>query len=167
MVWVSFRCLLANTFLTKALLPALHRVLVVPNFFHLIMVDASVFFDLQYYRNVLVPFPRSVPQHNPVSELYGQFLQLYGLVFALTCTVNCGTLYRQVYFFEFTTGGLQLRCRNISRMINGNRMHLSSILSLIAKGLNTYVIKLFFFFNLKKLYKNIYIYIFALSWCLD
>jgi hypothetical protein len=27
-------------------------------------------------------------------------------------------------------------CRNISRMINGNRMHLSSISSIIAKGLN-------------------------------
>ncbi|XP_055787934.1 DALR anticodon-binding domain-containing protein 3-like isoform X2 [Salvelinus fontinalis] len=34
------------------------------------------------------------------------------------------------------TGGLQSSCRNISRMINGNRMHLSSMLSLIAKGLN-------------------------------
>jgi hypothetical protein len=46
---------------------------------------------------------------------------------------------------EFTTGGLQWSCRNISRMINGNRMHLSSILSLIAKGLNTCVNKVFQF----------------------
>ena len=46
----------------------------------------------------LVPFPRSVPQHSPVSELYGQFLRPHGLVFALTLTVNCGTLYRQVPF---------------------------------------------------------------------
>jgi hypothetical protein len=50
-----------------------------------------------------------------LSELYG-----HGLVFALTCTVNCGTLYRQVCAFpnhvqpiEFTTGGLQSSCRNI------------------------------------------------------
>jgi hypothetical protein len=28
----------------------------------------------------LVLFPRSVPRHNPVSELYGQFLQPHGLV---------------------------------------------------------------------------------------
>ena len=71
--------------------------------------------DLQCCRNSLVPFPRSVSQHNPVSELYGQFLQPHGFVFALTCTVNCGILYRQVCAFpnhvqsiEMTTGGLHL-----------------------------------------------------------
>ena len=69
------------------------------------------------------------------------------------CSVNCGTLSRQVCAFpnhvqsiDFTTGGLQSSCRNISRMINGNRMHLSSISRLIAKGLNTYVNKVFMFF---------------------
>jgi hypothetical protein len=69
--------------------------------------------DLQLCRYFLVPFRRSVPQHNPVSELYGQFLRHHGLVFALTCTVNCGTLCRQVCAFpnhvqsiEFTTVGL-------------------------------------------------------------
>ena len=84
--------------------------------------------DLQCCRHFLVPFPRSVPRHNPVSELYGQFLQPHGLVFDLTCTVNCGTLFRQVCAFPnhvqsigFTTGGLQ--ARNSSRMINGIRMH--------------------------------------------
>jgi hypothetical protein len=68
-----------------------------------------------------------VPHHNPVSELCWQFLRPQGLVFALTCTVNCGTLYRQVCAFlnhvqsiEFSTGGLQSSCRNISRMVNGN-----------------------------------------------
>ena len=79
--------------------------------------------DLQCFRHFLVLFPRSVPRHNLVSELYRQFLQPHGLVFALTCTVNCETLYRQVYALlnhaflvqsiEFTTGGLQSRCRNI------------------------------------------------------
>ena len=49
--------------------------------------------DLQWCRNVLVSCSRSVPWHNPVSELYGQFLRPHGLVFALTCTVNFGTLY--------------------------------------------------------------------------
>ena len=77
-------------------------------------------------------------------------LGAHGLVLALTCTVNCGTLYRQVCTFpnhvdsmEFTTGGLQSGSTNISRMINGNRTHLISILSLIANGLNTYVSFLF------------------------
>ena len=56
-----------------------------------------VLVDLQCFRNVLVPFPRSVRRHNAVSELYRQFLRSHGLVVALTCTVNCGTLYKQVY----------------------------------------------------------------------
>jgi hypothetical protein len=131
------------TSLTKALLPQLlslagqpdlGSVLMVTNFFHLIMIEATVFLDLQCCRNVLVLFLRSMPKHNPVSELYGQFLRPHGLVFALTCTANCGTLYWQAYTFpnhvqsiEFTTGGLQLSCRNNSRIINGIQMHLSSI----------------------------------------
>jgi hypothetical protein len=114
--------------------------------------------DLQCCRYVLVPCPRSVPQHTPVSEICTQYLQPHGLVFTLTCTVNCGTLYRQVCGFpkhvksiEFTTGELQSSYRNISRMINGNRMHLSSISSLIAKGLNSYVNKVFLFLFLIRL----------------
>ena len=93
------------------------------------------------------------PRYNPVSEVYRQFLRLHGLVCALTCTVNCGTLYRQVWAFpnhvhstEFTTGGLQSSCRNISRMISGYRMHRSSILSVMAKALNTWVHVIFFVF---------------------
>ena len=67
------------TSLTKALLPrslslagrqAPGRVLVFPNFFHLRMMEVSVLGDLQGCRNVLVPFPRSVPRHNPVSDNY-------------------------------------------------------------------------------------------------
>ena len=68
--------------------------------------------DIQFCRNVLVPFPRFLPRHNPVSALYEQFLQPHGLVFVRTCTVNCGNLTRQVCAFpnhvksmEFTTGG--------------------------------------------------------------
>ena len=116
--------------------------------------------DLQCCRNVSVPFPRSVPRYNPVSEVYRQFLGLHGLVCALTCTVNCGTLYRQVCAFpnhvqstEFTTGGLQSSCRNISRMISGNMMHLSSILSVMAKAVNTYVHVIFLFFIFNKFAK--------------
>ena len=106
--------------------------------------------DLQCSINVLVPFPRSVPRHNPVLELYGQFLRTHGLVFSLTCE----TLYRQAFpnhvqSIEFTTGGLQSSWRNISRMINGNRTHLSSISSLIAKGLNAYVNKVLIFIFIK------------------
>jgi hypothetical protein len=48
-----------------------------------------------------------------------------------------------VQAIEFATGGLQSSSRNISRKVNGNRMHLNSISSFIAKGLNTYVNKVF------------------------
>ena len=108
--------------------------------------------DLKCCRNVLVSFPRSVPRHNPVYGLYGQFLQHLVLVFAQTCIGNCGTLYRQMCAFpyhvqsiEFPTGELQSSCRNISRIINGNRMHMSSISGLIAKGLNVSVFLFLFF----------------------
>ena len=92
--------------------------------------DHCVLGDLQICRHFLVALPRFVLQHKYVSEL----LRPHGLDFALTCTVNCGTLYRQVCAFpnhvqsiEFTTVGLQSSCRNSSRMINANRLHLSSI----------------------------------------
>ena len=57
-------------------------------------------------------------------------------------TLNCGTLYRQVCLSKSCPINLIYHkwtpsCRNISRAINGNRMHLSSISSDIAKGLNT------------------------------
>ena len=48
--------------------------------------------DLQCCNNVSVPFTRSVPIRNPVSELYWQFLQPHSLIFALTFTINCGNL---------------------------------------------------------------------------
>ena len=108
--------------------------------------------DLQCCIHFLVAFPRPMPRHNPVSELYRQFLRPHGLVFALIYTDNCGTLYRQVCAFpnhvqsiEFITGGFQTSCRNMSRMINENRVHLSSVLRLIAKGLNTNVKRYFCF----------------------
>jgi hypothetical protein len=72
-----------------------------------------------------------------------------GFVFALS-TVGpyidrCVAFPNHVQSIEFTTGGLQSSCRNIPRMITGNRIHLSLISSLKAKGLNTYVNKVFLF----------------------
>ena len=48
-----------------------------------------------------------------------------------------------------------------SRMIKGNGMHMSSISSLIAKGLNTYVNKIFLFLIVHK-FANISKYLFSL-----
>jgi hypothetical protein len=50
--------------------------------------------NLQCCIIVLVPFPRSVPRHNPVSELKRQLRRPHGFDFALTCTANCGILYK-------------------------------------------------------------------------
>ena len=158
-LWRSIRATIGFlvTSLTKALLPRLlslarrpllGRVLVVPNFFHLRMMEATVFlgtFNAAYI--FCYPSP-DLCLDTILSEPYRQFLRPHGLVFALTCTVNCGTLYRQVCAFpnhvqstEFTTGGLKSSCRNMARIINRYRMHLISISSLVAKGLNTYVNK--------------------------
>ena len=71
-------------------------------------------------QNVFVPFPRSVPRHNPVSELYGQLLLPHGLVFALTCTVNCGTLYID-RFVPFKVMSNQLNLPKVDSNIKDNQ----------------------------------------------
>ena len=74
------------TSLTKALLPrslsldgrpALGRVLVVPNFFHLRMMEATVLIGTIKAKHFSVHFPRFVPQDNTVSEVDRQFLWLH------------------------------------------------------------------------------------------
>ena len=66
--------------------PVLGRVLGVRNFFHLRMFlgTFNAAENFCYLSQDLCL--------NPVLELEGQFLQPHGLVFAQTCTVNCGTL---------------------------------------------------------------------------
>ena len=64
--------------------------------------------DLQCFRNVLVPFPRSVPRHNPVSELYVQFHRQYGLVFALICTVKSGPYIDRCVPFQIMSNQLNV-----------------------------------------------------------
>ena len=88
----------SSQLLNLARLPALGRVLVVPTFLHKRMMADTVFWvtindaDIFWYNS------SDVPWHNPVSEPYRQFLQPHGLVFALTCTINCGTIDRCVPF---------------------------------------------------------------------
>ena len=135
--------------------PALGRVLVIPNFFYSFIRWRPL---CSWGLSMLHTFFGTL--------LYRQFLRPHGLFFALTYTVNCGTVYRPVCAFpnhvqsiECTTGGLQSSYRNNSRMINRNRMHLSSISGLIAKCLFTYVNKvyLFFIFNtFANIYKNLF-----------
>jgi hypothetical protein len=105
-LWSSVRVTkaLLSRFLSLAGQPALGRLLVVTNVFHLRIMEATVFLRT-CFRYCLVPFPRSVPQHNPVSELYGQFLQLHGLVFALS---NVGPYIDRCVSFQITSNQLNL-----------------------------------------------------------
>ncbi len=113
------------------------------------VTETTCFCDPSTLQKFFCTLPQICASIYAVSEVYRQFLRLHGLVCALTCTVNCGTLYKQVLTFQinlqstkFTTGELQSSCRN-------NRMPLSSILSVMAKAVNTYVHVIFFFKNLQ------------------
>ena len=87
------------------------------------------------------------------SSMHNSF-DLMACFFALTCIVNCGTLYTQVWVsFQIMSNQLNLpqvgsnQVVETSRMVNGNRMHRSSISNLIAMGLNIYVNKVLFILN--------------------
>uniref|UniRef100_A0A8C7DB23 RAD54 like 2 n=1 Tax=Oncorhynchus kisutch TaxID=8019 RepID=A0A8C7DB23_ONCKI len=55
--------------------------------------DICALGNFQHSRNCFILFPRYMPHHNSISEVYLQFLGLCGIVSALTCTVNCGELF--------------------------------------------------------------------------
>ena len=50
--------------------------LVIPNFFHVRMMEATVILGTFNATDIFGIFPRSVPQHNPVLELYRQFITI-------------------------------------------------------------------------------------------
>ena len=115
-LWSSVRMTngFSVTSLTKALLawllslagrPALGTVLVVPNFFHLRMMEATVLGDLQCCRNVLVPFPRSVPQHNSVFDLMAWLL----------------------LWLELSTVGLFIKTDSVPFQIMSNQLNLPQV----------------------------------------
>ena len=81
-----------------------------------------------------------MPRHN------GQFLRPHDLVFALTCTLTTVGPYidRGVRGFQIMSNQLNLPQVD-SNQVHGNRMNLILISRLIAKGLNTYVNKVFLF----------------------
>ena len=100
--------------------------------------------NFQHSQNCFIPILRCIPTNNSISE----FLWLHGGVSALTCNDNYWTWYTRVCFLlhhvqsiNLATGGLQSSSGDISRMLKGNWMHLSSIWSVMAKGLNTYWLK--------------------------
>lgn len=88
--------------LTKALLSQslslAGRVLVFPNFFNFRMMETTVL--IGNFNAAEIPLYPSADLcfYTSMSQAYRQFPGLHGLVCALTCTVNCGTCYRQVLF---------------------------------------------------------------------
>ena len=105
--------------------------------------------------------PRSVPR-NTILSVQAVPSSFDLMAFALICIVSCETLDRQVCAFpnhvqsiEFTTGGHQSMCRNISKMIRRNGWHQRYISNVIAKGLNTFVNVIFKFFLFNKFSKNV------------
>ena len=121
------------TSLTKALLhrllslagrPALGRVFVVPNFSHLRMMEATVFLETFNAAEMFCYFSPDLCLNTILSRRATDYsFNLTAWFLSLTCTVNCGTLYRPVCAFpnhvqsiEFTSGGVQSSCRNISRI---------------------------------------------------
>ena len=74
----SLNKVLLSQLLSLAGWPALGRVLVVPNFFHLRIMECS--WEPSSRIICFVAFPRSVPWHNPVSKLCRQFLRPHSLV---------------------------------------------------------------------------------------
>jgi hypothetical protein len=103
---------------------------VVPNFFHLRMMEFTVLGDLQCCRHFWYLYPDLCLDTTLSQSSTDNFFDLMSNQLNLP----------QVDFNQVVEP---------SMMINGNRMHLSSISSLIAKGLNTYVNKACFFFAKK------------------
>lgn len=110
-VWIHLPCLLSS-----AGRPALRRLLVVLNFFHLRIMRPLFSF---------VVFSSS--WHNPVSKVSMQFLWLNGFVFALICILSCKNLYGQVCFPNHVQSSI---CRSwtpikVYKIIQRNGIHLS------------------------------------------
>jgi hypothetical protein len=153
----SRRTTILVTSLTKTLLPrlfnlaeqpALGRVLVVPNCFHFMNDKGHCFWGPSMLQTFVGTLARVCATTQsclgalrtiPLSSWLGFCCQVWDH-YKDKCVCVCVCAFpNHVQSIEFTTGGLQSSCRNILRMINGNRMQLSSISSLIAKGLDTYV----------------------------
>jgi hypothetical protein len=114
--------------------------------------------------------PQSQKSMDSPFDLMAWFLLWHALSIVGPYIDRCVPLQNQFQSIEFTTRGFQSTCRNITRMINGNRMHLSSSSSLIAKSLNTSVNTFLFLIHLQrnwKLYSLCHYGIVCIDWLGD
>lgn len=120
--------------------PDLGRLLVVPNLFHLRMLEAAVLLGTFSAAEMFLYSSPVLSWHNPVSQVYRQFPGPHVSVFTLTCTVNCGTLYRLVWAFpdyvqwiQLSTVGPRSMVLEMLVQLVWSRMHQSSIASVITR----------------------------------
>ena len=77
----------------------LSSLLMVPNFFHFTNIEATMLLG-RFKALEMVSYPWPGLYLTKIYKSYLQeFLGLHGLVFVLTCSVNCGALYTQVCAF--------------------------------------------------------------------
>lgn len=134
-----------GTSLNKALLPRLLRLELFP------FMDNGCHFahwDFQCCR--IVPFPRIVPRYSPFSEACEKVLGLHVLVCVSPRAI--GPYIDKCVVFQSMSSQLnlsQVDSTNVGEISScssvGKQMHLSSILSNMAKAVNTYVHVIFLF----------------------
>ena len=145
-LWSSVRVTIGFlvTSLTKTLVPwllslagwpAVGRVLVVSNSFYLRMMEATVLLgtfnaaDMFWYPSPDLCLDKILSRSSTDNffDLRVWFLLWHALSTVGPYIDRCVPFPNNVQSIEFKTGGLQSSCTNLSRMINGNRMHLSAI----------------------------------------
>ena len=94
-----------------------------------------------------------MPRHNPVSELYGQFLRPHGLVFAL---LTVGPYIDRCVPLQIMSNKLNLPQVDSNQDVEASQdgQWKQDAPNLIEKGLNTYankVFQFFFYINVHKL----------------
>ena len=118
----------------------------VPNFFHLRMMETTVLLGTVNAAAIFCTLPQICASTQSCLGALRTIPSTSWLGFCSDTHCQLLDFPNHVQSIELTTGGLQSSCRNIPRMINGNRMHMSSLFSLIAKGLKRYVNKVFLFY---------------------
>ena len=168
-LWSSVRMTIVwflVTSLTKALLPPIAQFgLVVSNFFHLWMMEATLFFGTFNAADLFIFYPSPDLCLDTILSRRSTDNSFDLIAFALTCAVNWGILYRQVCDFPIMSNQLNLPQVDFNQVVEtsqGWSMETGCTWAQfngIAKGLNTYVNVIFtflIFYKCAKMSKNLF-----------